>query len=75
MKSVLKPALENLDKALLRLETAVEKRFDLTKKTKIEPQLELNARAADRGERDVSRKIASKLDQTINRLEMLLAEG
>ena len=70
MKSSLKPALENLDKALGRLETSVEKRFQVVKKQKEEPQLDLNARS----ERDVNRKIAAKLDQTINRLEMLLTE-
>jgi hypothetical protein len=69
MKSVLKPALENLDKALGRLESAVERSFSQVKKTKVEPQLELQ-----RNERDVNRKIAAKLDQTINRLEMLLSE-
>lgn len=69
MKSVLKPALENLDKALGRLESAVERSLTQVKKTKVEPQLELQ-----RNERDVNRKIAAKLDQTINRLEMLLSE-
>ena len=69
MKAVLKPALENLDKALARLETAVDKRFVQVKKSKEEPQF-----ALDRSERDVNRKIAAKLDQTINRLEMLLSE-
>ncbi len=69
MKSVLKPALENLDKALGRLESAVEKSLSHTKRVKQEPQLELQ-----RNERDVNRKIAAKLDQTINRLEMLLSE-
>ena len=34
------------------------------------PQLDLTAR----NEREVNRKIAAKLDQTINRLEMLLTE-
>lgn len=67
MKSVLKPALENLDKALGRLETSVEKRFPKEKK---DLELDLSAR----NERDVNRKIAAKLDQTINRLEMLLTE-
>lgn len=70
MKSALKPALENLDQALGRLETAVEKRFQVIKKNKEEPQLDLSSR----NERDVNRKIAAKLDQTINRLEMLLSE-
>ena len=70
MKSSLKPALENLDKALGQLETAIDKRFHVVKKQKEEPQLDLSAR----NERDVNRKIAAKLDQTINRLEMLLTE-
>ena len=70
MKSALKPALENLDKALIRLESAVEKRFLSIKKAKEEPQLDLSAR----NEREVNKKIAAKLDQTINRLEMLLTE-
>ena len=69
MKSALKPALENLDKALVHLETAVNKRLDQTKKEKIEPQFDLS-----RNEREVNKKIAAKLDQTINRLEMLLSE-
>ena len=51
------------------LESAVEKRVIQTKKSKEEPQMEL-----PRNERDVNRKIAAKLDQTINRLEMLLTE-
>ena len=70
MKSALKPALENLDKALAKLESAVEKRFVTVKKAKEEPQLDLSAR----NEREVNKKIAAKLDQTINRLEMLLTE-
>jgi hypothetical protein len=70
MKSTLKPALENLDKALGSLETAIEKRFQVVKKVKEEPMLDLSAR----NEREVNRKIAAKLDQTINRLEMLLTE-
>jgi thioester reductase-like protein len=70
MKSSLKPALENLDKALGQLETAIEKRLQVVHKHKEEPQLDLSAR----NEREVNRKIATKLDQTINRLEMLLTE-
>lgn len=69
MKAVLKPALENLDKALARLETAVDKRFVQLKKSHEEPQFSL-----DKNEREVNKKIAAKLDQTINRLEMLLSE-
>jgi len=70
MKSSLKPALENLDKALGSLEVAIDKRFQTIKKHKDEPQLDLSAR----NEREVNRKIAAKLDQTINRLEILLSE-
>lgn len=70
MKSALKPTLENLDKALARLETAVDKRLQSTSKQKVEPQLDLTAR----NEREVNRKIATRLDQTINRLETLLTE-
>lgn len=74
MKSALKPALEDLDDALQRLEEAVDTRLQAAKKSvrkeQEAPQLDLSVR----NERDVSRKIAAKLDQTINRLEMLLAE-
>ncbi len=70
MKSALKPALENLDKALGQLESAIDRRFVQTKKLKEEPQLDLSAR----NERDVNKKIAAKLDNTINSLEMLLSE-
>ena len=69
MKASIKPALENLDKALMRLENAVDKRLVQAKKSKEEPQLSL-----DRNEREVNKKIAAKLDSTINRLEMLLSE-
>jgi hypothetical protein len=69
MKASIKPALENLDKALMRLENAVDKRLVQTKNTKEEPQFSL-----DRNEREVNKKIAAKLDSTINRLEMLLSE-
>ena len=69
MKSAVKPAIENLDKALARLESTIEKRFTQVKKAIAEPQFELG-----RNDRDVNRKIAAKLDQTINRLEMLLSE-
>lgn len=70
MKSALKPALENLDKALARLETAVDKRLQSEGRKKVEPQLDLTVR----NEREVNRKIAARLDQTINRLETLLCE-
>lgn len=73
MITVLKPALENLDKALGRLEKAVEVRLQApaaTAAAKAEPQLDLSVR----NEREVNRKIASRLDQTINRLEVLLSQ-
>lgn len=70
MKSSLKPALENLDRALGQLENVIERKFVHAAKTKAEPQLDLNAR----NEREVNRKIAARLDNTINRLEMLLSE-
>ena len=69
MKSSLLPAFENLDKALSTLETAVEDCFSVQKKKKQEPQLDLTAR----NERDINRKVALKLDQTISRLETLLS--
>ena len=65
MKSSLKPAIENLDQALERLEQAVERRLQVVPQSP-EPSV--------RNNQDVSRKIAAKLDQTINRLEMLLSE-
>lgn len=68
--SALKPALENLDKALARLESMVDKKSQVAKRAQEEPQLDLNSR----NEREVNRKIAAKLDQTINRLETLLSE-
>jgi hypothetical protein len=70
MKSALKPALENLDKALARLEQMVDRRMQSDRRQKEEPQLDLTAR----NEREVNRKIAAKLDQTINRLETLLSD-
>jgi hypothetical protein len=70
MKSALKPALDSLDKALARLEGAVDKKLSHVEKVKVEPMLDLSAR----NEREVNKKIATRLDQTINRLEMLLSE-
>jgi len=70
MKSALKQAHENLDKALDRLETAVVKRMQHETVVKQEPQLDLSVR----NEREVNRKIAARLDSTINRLEVLLSE-
>ena len=70
MKSSLQLSLEKLDKVVGRLETTVEKRFPAAKKPKEEPKPDPNPR----NEREVNRKIAAKLDQTINRLETLLTE-
>ena len=70
MKSALKPALENLDRALARLEVVVDNKLKSAKRTAEEPQLDLSAR----NEREVNRKIAAKLDQTIDRLETLLTD-
>ncbi|MCK4946197.1 MAG: hypothetical protein KAS59_08050 [Alphaproteobacteria bacterium] len=68
MKSSLKSALNTLDKSLVHLETTVEKSFISAKKQKDEPQLDLSVR----DEREVNRKVAIRLDQTIKRLETLL---
>lgn len=74
MKSAAKPALEpalmSLDKALIKLETAIERRFKQEQKVSEEPMLDLNVR----NEREVNKKIAARLDQTIDRLEVLLTE-
>ncbi|MCK5555009.1 MAG: hypothetical protein KAI76_02120 [Alphaproteobacteria bacterium] len=70
MKPSFKSALNNLDKSLGRLEITVEKHFISIEKQKEEPQLDLSVR----NEREVTRKIAVKLDQTINRLETLLSK-
>jgi len=62
MKSALKPALESLNDALERLEDVMEKRLE---------NLKAAQAAAPAG---INRKIAAKLDETIHRLETLLAE-
>ena len=71
MKSALKPALENLDKALTRLEASIDRKLQALQVEAEEPEFDLNAR----NERDVNRKIAARLDQTINRLEVLLSDS
>ena len=71
MKSALKPALENLDKALSRLEASIDRKLQMLSTEAEEPELDLDARS----ERDVNRKIAARLDQTINRLEVLLSDS
>ena len=70
MKSALKPALDNLDGAMTRLESAIDQCLLKASKGKVEPQLDLSAR----NEREVNKKVAARLDQTISRLEMLLTE-
>lgn len=70
MKPALKPALRNVDDALARLESAIEKRLQNMRVDKAAPRLDLGVR----NERDVNNKIAAKLDSTISRLEMLLSE-
>jgi hypothetical protein len=69
MKSALKPALENVEKALMGLETVLDARLNKAQKTRHEPQLDLS-----RNEREVNKKIAARLDQTISRLETILSE-
>jgi hypothetical protein len=69
MKSAVLTVVDRVYEALGTLEAAVDKQLSKDLKVKKEPQLELS-----RNEREVNRKIAAKLDQTINRLEMLLTE-
>ena len=71
MKSAINPALDNLNEVLVKLEASIENSLKTPKKRKTEPQLDLSVR----DERAVNRKIALKLDQTINRLETLLGGG
>lgn len=71
MKSALKPALENLDKALSRLEASIDRKLKALEVAAEEPEFDLDVR----NERDVNRKIAARLDQTINRLEVLLSDS
>jgi len=67
--SLLREALSNLDNALNKLEAAVDTRIEIGQQTKSEPQLELGFRS----DKDVNRKVAMKLDQTIEHLEKLLS--
>lgn len=69
MSSSVKPAFDNLEKALVRLESVIEKRMSKVQKSREEPELGL-----PRNEKEVNRKIAAKLDHTISRLETILAE-
>lgn len=70
MKSALLPAIEHVEEALDGLDAAVGKLVLKTQKKLQEPQMELV-----RDEKEVNRRIAAKLDQTIHRLETLLTEG
>jgi len=66
MGTSIKPVLENLNGALDRLEQAIEKRLDI----EIISQVEM-----DLGEGEqLDTMIASKLDNTIERLETILNE-
>ena len=62
-------ALKKLDKALNKLEAAVDTRIELDQQTRSEPQFDLSVR----NEKDVNRKVAVKLDKTIEHLEKLLS--
>jgi len=64
-------ALKKLDKALNKLEAAVDTRIELEQQNKSEPQFDLSVR----NEKDVNRKVAVKLDKTIEHLERLLSGG
>jgi len=66
MSVAIKPALENLDEALDRLENVIENRVVQGQ------QGVLNFDTAE--EKEVNQEIASKLDSTIKRLETLLSE-
>ncbi len=70
MKPALKTSLDSLNKAIVQLESTVDKRILSFRKQGDEPQLDL-----PRNEREVNRKIATRLDQTIARLETLLSEA
>lgn len=65
----LEKALHGIMRALDSLEAAVDKRLAREQKMMQEPQLTLPS-----NDREINRKIAAKLDQTINRLESLLQE-
>lgn len=69
MKSSLTQALDELDKTLDGLEKAAARHTKPSPAKKAQPQLDLSAR----DEEAVKRKVAMKLDQTIERLEALLS--
>jgi hypothetical protein len=80
MQAALQPALEDVEKALAGLETALEKRLVKERKaTAVAAQAQAQVLAAPRldlprNESEVSRKLAARLDQTISRLETILSE-
>lgn len=87
MASALRPALVSLENALNLLEETLDQHLAALEQDNDEdyeddiddeddgdddaiPQLDLSVR----NERDVNRKVATRLDQTISRLEMLLSQ-
>ena len=76
MSAVLKSALENLDKALGRLEKSIDKKF-AKKSSRGAKQTMLDLDFVDDDDEDgepKNRALADKLDNTIARLETLLSE-
>ncbi|MCP4355091.1 MAG: hypothetical protein GY793_05560 [Proteobacteria bacterium] len=68
MKSALKPELDNLGKALDGLENSVKNHITALQEKQASPQLDLSGR----DENNVKKRVAMKLDQTIERLEAIL---
>ncbi len=68
MKSALKPELDNLGKALDGLENSVKNHITALQEKQVSPQLDLSGR----DENNVKKRVAMKLDQTIERLEAIL---
>lgn len=68
MKSALKPEIDNLGKALDGLENSVKKHITALQEKQLSPQLDLSVR----DESNVKKRVAMKLDQTIERLEAIL---
>jgi len=69
--SLVSSALKKLDNALNKLEAAVDTRIEMDAQVQVEPQFDLTVR----NEKDVNRKVALKLDKTIEHLEKLLSGG
>lgn len=75
MALVLKPALENLDRALVRLEKSIDKCLaKKTQKSKKQQPMLLDFDGEDETGDEVDYMLAQKLDSTIARLETLLGE-